>query len=385
MRSQLDIIIMNKGRTLRSSSKITKTKFFDEETQESFLTKPSLDYFHRIIKTKSLIIERQFTLKATDLENYDRCFLQMPVGKLLQGVGEPLLLPTRVFYANIVNENFEEPSFDTLVHGRKIKVNKDIIRQVLNLGGDSGDLRIKVFEELSAEETAEISKLLTGTALTSEDVITLSMVPLFVRIFVKIIRYNIVPSSTKHEVIDQTTARILYHILSQHKVDWAALIIEMMIYVCREGINLGYPRLIHQLCLASGVTFRATDICDKEPLPFSKRMINQAKGHLPKEVPTESTTAGGSSSKSHKGKAPKEAEPDSEVTKALMRSEKISKKTMRQVSRNYKLDQFLYGELHQLATHQGHPELFNKAQYDSHNAQFPAEFDSPAREDEEED
>ena len=114
-------------------------------------------------------------------------------------------------------------------------------------------------------------------------------------------------------------------------------------------------------------------------------MINQAKGHLPKEVPTESTSAGCSSSKSRKGKTPKEAEPNSVVTCALKKNEKVSKRTMRQVSRNYNLDQLLYSDLHQLATHQGHPELFSQAQYDIHNAQFPAEFDSPAREDEEED
>ena len=93
--------------------------------------------------------------------------------------------------------------------------------------------------------------------------------------------------------------------------DWAALIIEMMMYVGRQGSNLGYPRLIHQLCLASEVTFLATDICDKEPLPFSKRMINQSKGHLSKESPPKSTTAGCSSSRNHKGKTPKEQ--DSEV------------------------------------------------------------------------
>ena len=114
-------------------------------------------------------------------------------------------------------------------------------------------------------------------------------------------------------------------------------------------------------------------------------MINQAKGHLPKEVPTESTTAGCSTSKSRKGKAPKEAEPDSEVTCALKKNEKISKRTMRQVSRNYKLDQLFYDDLHQLASAQGLPELFDQARLDIHNAQFPAEFDSPAREDEEED
>ena len=108
---------MNKGRTLRSASKSIKTNFIDEETQEGFLTQNCLDCFHETFKEKSLIIERQFTLKATDLENYDSCFLQMPVGKLLQGIGKPLLFPTRVFYANIVNENWEEPCFDTLVHG----------------------------------------------------------------------------------------------------------------------------------------------------------------------------------------------------------------------------------------------------------------------------
>ena len=162
-------------------------------------------------------------MKATDLENYDSCFLQMPVGKLLQGIGKPLLFPTRVFYANIVNENWEEPCFDTLVHGKRIKVDRHSVRKVLKLKEDPEDIRIKAFEELSPEESSEISELLTGTALSSEEVITLSMVPLFVRVFVKIIRYNIVPSSTKHNIIDQTIARVLHHIISCHKVDWAAI------------------------------------------------------------------------------------------------------------------------------------------------------------------
>ena len=152
---------MNKGRTLRSSSKIIKTNFIDEETQEPFLTQLRLDSFHQTFKSKSLIIERKFVLKATDLENFDRCFLQMSVGNLLQGIGEPLLFPTRVFYANIVNENWEEPCFDTLVHGKRITVNKESVREILNLQEDPEDIRIKSFDELSPEESSEISKLLT--------------------------------------------------------------------------------------------------------------------------------------------------------------------------------------------------------------------------------
>ena len=56
-------------------------------------------------KDRSIITEREVTLKATDLPQYKSLILDMPVSQLMKGRGTPLVLQTRTFYANIHNIN----------------------------------------------------------------------------------------------------------------------------------------------------------------------------------------------------------------------------------------------------------------------------------------
>ena len=383
---------MKKGKRLilggsSKGSNKEEPKFVDEVTQEPFVTQNCLNTYLKTFHKKTLIIEREVKLRPSDL-NHLTCLTHMPIVNLLKGKGRPLLLPTRAFYSNMVSVSWDTPSFDTMVHGVRIRVNSDLIREVLNIEEDPEDQRLRVSGELTVEEILAIYTCLLGENAQRGNPICLSQVPLHVRVFAKIAKYNITPSSSKSDRLDMTTARVVYHILSQHKIDWASFVIEMMLRISRDQISLGFPRLIHLICIRAGVTIQHIDICDKLPLVFDKRMVNQIKAQLPSEPEEVPDIPGRTASHPTTGEGSQTAgehEDQQSTMRLLNEDRRRQKRTMRQVTRNYDLNRLLYSDLHQLATHQGHPELFSQAQYDIHNAQFPAEFDSPAREDEEED
>ena len=296
-------------------------------------------------KDRSIITEREVTLKATDLPQYKSLILDMPVSQLMKGRGTPLILQTRMFYANIHNINWDTPSFTTHVDGCTFDVNKSTICHVLRLQDDPSDIRIKPDTPFTdrSDEWREIATSISYSG-TSMKKIELSKVPKSIRHYAAIVSTNIVPTTATSSYFYSTTAEVLHHIISKHMVDWGSFIVEMMLWIHNSPKkNLGFPRLVNLLCLNEGILSKERP--GVLPTPFSIKTITLATSHLKgKGVEQEEDVSDHSTEPSEFGEILRER-----IEIMVEEKKERAKKIARQVKRESNLKKIIIEDLQELS------------------------------------